>query len=137
MTENPQETQPIVSALDLYNTPRAPGDINLVELIADHISSLSSGNVDMVNSFKTNNIIATVYDGNQVIQRTTINRYLTTRLLIYRSMTGAVINHIYPYIANQGLLEDWVTLLRNIVLPFFIANNIFLETLETTNNKDA
>ena len=119
-----EKPKPITSGMELYNAPRAPGDLNLVTLIADHIATK---NKDYSKRFLNNPDIKSIYDKNQVVQRIIINRLFITELLVYRSVSGNIINNVLPFIANDGYIEDWVTLMKEIILPYFITNNIFLE----------
>ena len=121
-----KEQAPVVNGMDLYNTPRQPGDLNLVDLIAGHIDTIDTSK-KVSKLFLNNNDIKSIYGKNQVVQRLIINRIFITELLVYRSTSGKVINNVLPFIANDGYIEDWVTLMKEIVLPFFITNNIFLD----------
>jgi len=124
VTKKKEKPIPIVNVMDLYNEPRASGDINLVKLIADHIATT---NKDHSKKFLNNPDIKSIYNKNQVVQRIIINRLFITELLVYRSVSGNIINNVLPFIANDGYIEDWVTLMKEIVLPYFITNNIFLD----------
>lgn len=118
-----------LNPMDLYNKPRSPGDLDLVALIRDHIYSLDKDSKHGL-AFFNNADIQLVKNKNQVVQRFIINRVLINKLLVYKSLRQeVVINDVLPYIANDGYLEDWVTLLKEIVLPFFIKNDVFIETM--------
>ena len=121
-----KEPTPVVNGMDLYNMPRQPGDLNLVDLIASHIDTIDTSK-KVSKLFLNNNDIKSIHDKNQVVQRLIINRIFITELLVYRSTSGKVINNVLPFIANDGYIEDWITLMKEIVLPFFITNNIFLD----------
>ena len=121
-----EEHPPVVNSMDLYNIPRQPGDLNLVDLLVSHMDTIDTSK-KISKLFLNNSDIKSIYNKNQVVQRLIINRIFITELLVYRSTSGKVINNVLPFIANDGYIEDWVTLMKEIVLPFFITNNIFLD----------
>jgi len=110
------------SKMDMFYTKLGVNELNLVGLIGEHFKA--SVDITTSNLFIGNSDIASVFTLNQIAQRVTINRYLTRVLLIYRSLTGININNILPYMANDGLTEDWVTVMKEFVVPYFKEQNV-------------
>jgi len=115
-----------INPMDLFNRPREVGDLDLVTLVRINIDSIA-GNEEHGKAFLNIPDIKFCMKANPVAQRMIINRVLVNKLLIFRSENEKSINGVLPFIANDGYLEDWVTLLKEIVLPFCIENSVFIE----------
>jgi len=104
-------------SVNTYYQPLKPGELNLVELVAIHIKE--GAGIDASNIFISDSNIASVFKLNQVSQRVVINRYLSNRMLIFRALSNVNINNVLPFLANDGLTEDWITVISEFVVPFF------------------
>ena len=100
----------------LFYQPLKPGELNLVDLVAAHIKE--GVNIETSNIFISDNNIAGVFKLNQISQRVVINRYLINRLLIFRALANVNVNNVLPFLANDGLTEDWITVISEFVVPF-------------------
>ena len=116
-----------INPMDLYNRPRQPGDLDLITIIRVNIDALANGNDEHGKAFLRIPDIKYHIKANPVAQRLVINRVLVNKLLVWRSENDKTINNVLPFIANDGYLEDWVTLLKEIVLPFCVENSVFIE----------
>jgi len=108
------------TAFNMFNMPPQPNDPNLVEIIKLHLEALEAN--DEAKVFLSLPEIESIKKLNPVSQRVIINRVLTTALLKLRTLEETVVIHMVPLLANDGLLEDWITLMKEFVIPF-IANN--------------
>jgi len=113
MNETSKNNNP---AMEIYNRPLGPTDVNYVDLIASYIGGKNNHSDAMI--FKNSIDIQNVTKLNQMVQRVVINRYLTNKLLIFRTRSNVNINGILPLLANDGLNEDWLTVVREFVIPF-------------------
>ena len=124
MNEKPKR----LSAIDIFNLPPKPGDHNLVDLIVLHLNALKA--TKEANVFMSNPSIANVYKLNPNSQRVIINKFLLNRLLIFRTISKESVTDIITLLANDGITEDWITLMKEFVLPFIAKNEVL-----TTINK--
>lgn len=108
--------------VNMFYTPLLEGEVDLVMLLALHIKE----NIDQFNSdvFKNHPMISSIIGLNQASQRITINRFLMTRLLMFRSLFGVNINNILPFTANDGLTEDWITVMKEFMIPFLTEHKV-------------
>jgi len=117
------------TAFSMFNMPPQPNDPNLVELIKLHLEAAEAP--DEAQAFLSIPEIQNVMNLNPVSQRVIINRVLTTVLLKLRAMEETVVIHMVPLLANDGLLEDWITLMKEFVIPFLVSNKVLTKV---TNN---
>ena len=124
MNEKPKR----LSAIDIFNLPPKQGDYNLVDLVVLHLNALEA--TKEANVFMANPSIANVYKLNPNSQRVIINKFLLNRLLIFRTISKESVTDIITLLANDGITEDWITLMKEFVLPFIAKNEVL-----TTINK--
>ena len=117
-----------LSAVEIFNLPPKPGEHNLVELVVLHLNALEG--TKEANVFMANPSIANVYKLNPNSQRVIINKFLLNRLLIFRTISKEPVTDIITLLANDGITEDWITLMKEFVLPFIAKNEVL-----TTINK--
>lgn len=121
--------------VEMYYQPLNPTDINLAELVAEHIKT--GANEVESELFLNSKDIQSVYKLNQVSQRVVINRYLSNQLLIFRSLVAVNINNVLPFLANDGLTEDWITVISTFVVPFIKQHKVLevVHNFENSNTK--
>ena len=115
-----------LSAIEVFNMPPKPGDHNLVELVVLHLNALKG--TKEANVFISDPSISNVYKLNPNSQRVIINKYFLNRLLIFRTISKEPVVGIITLLGNDGITEDWITLMKEFVLPF-IAENKVLTTI--------
>jgi hypothetical protein len=111
-----------INPMDIYNRPRQLDDINLVSILGINISAL--GGDDVLPSFNNEMVGLGIVNANPVVQRILLNRYLTNKLLIFRSVKGVNVTEVLPFMVSDGYVEDWLSLMKEIVLPFIITNGV-------------
>ena len=112
-----------INPMDIYNVPRKLDDIDLVGILTENIIALG-GTPAVVANFHAGVVSAQIIGANPVVQRILLNRYLTNKLLVHRSVVGTNVTEILPFMASDGYVEDWLTLMKEIVLPFVVANAV-------------
>ena len=120
----PDTTAMTINPMDIYNIPRKHGDIDLISILAENITAL--GGVLMLPNFHIEMQTQGIAGVNPVVQRILLNRYLTHKLLVYRSVSGVNVTEILPFMASDGYVEDWLSLMKEIVLPFVVANSVLV-----------
>jgi len=112
-----------INPMDIYNTPRKPDDIDLVAILTQHISALGGGT--MIPKFHAEANALGIIGANPVVQRILLNRYLTNKLLVFRSVNpNAIVYDMLPLMAPDGYIEDWLTLQKESVMPYVVANAV-------------
>ena len=110
------------AALSIFNRPIAPGEVNLIEVIASYIDHY--GYEIGLHVYVNDSGIKSVALSTPPVQRIMINRYFVYQFMIYRSLTGNNVSNVLPFLANDGDTEDWLTIMREVVIPFVKENNI-------------
>ena len=111
-----------VNAVDIFNIPPQPGEINLVDFVISHLNAneaTSESNVFMVDA-----MIKSIYKLNANSQRVIINKYLLKSLLHFRTIVKKEVIDVISFLANDGLMEDWITLMKEFVIPFIATNKV-------------
>lgn len=117
--------------LAAFFKPLAIGEISLVKLIASYFEH--SEDIQSCDLFLANPEIAMVTNINNHTQRVIINKFIVASLLRYRAITGIAVWNVLPFAANDGLIEDWTTVMRDIIVPYFKINKV-LTTIEDYYN---
>ena len=81
-----------------------------------------------VNHFINDPYVKDSANKNPVVQRIELNRYFMTALLRYRAKEYKIVYGILPYLIVDGYVEDWITIMRTIIIPFIINNNVLSKT---------
>lgn len=111
------------SAMEVFNTLRIEGEIDLVALAARDLEAYYCKEAAAL--FLANVDINTVKPLNPLSQRVIINRWLNNCLLSYRSrVENPTVNEILLYVINDGTHDNWLELLQLVVFPFFKLNNV-------------
>jgi len=110
------------NAMAMFYKEPEEGELNLVTLVAEHLNSYEESIEGDV--FKQSSDIIHASKLNMLAQRVVINRYLFNKLLIYRSMTDIEVVNTVQFLANDGLTEDWITLMKEFVIPFVVHNKV-------------
>jgi len=116
----------MINAMEMYSMPIEPDEVNLVDLIAEHIKQAMGDESSLI--FLNDEEIAAVHQINPVVQRITINKYINSILLIFTSITNINVNDILQFTSNDGLNEDWITLIKEFIMPFFTEHNVIQTT---------
>ena len=108
--------------MEAFYTPLKPGETNLVTLIASYFEYYKDEVGEVL--FLNDPAVIGVLQLNNNVQRVIINKYLNTSLLTYRAISGREVWNIIPYAANDGYIEDWVTVMKDILIPYFAQNKV-------------
>ena len=114
-----------VNAMDMFNTKRVDGEVNLVDLIGrDFITAYNAtASAAFMNSLE----IIQVTPLNPLSQRIIINRWFINKLLIYRAFNNDVeVGEVMSYVINDGTIDDWHDLLFTVVIPFFKIKDVLV-----------
>lgn len=113
------------------------GERNLVMEVAD----LLANNIDKETSdlFLNNKIIKNIIDLNQVVQRVNINRFFRLFALSYREVSNDPkidVSGVNMYIIDDGEVEDWMSLVVDLIIPFFKSEDVIrkVDTYITNNS---
>jgi len=96
--------------------------INLVSIVYDHIVVLYSK--EAANKFAADKMIKDIAAAEEPMQRMIINRYIVRILLVYRSLKNVDVSGIITMATAEGVTEDWLTILRMVVIPFLSKQDV-------------
>jgi len=111
-----------MNARELFMVKRGINDIDLL-LEVTKIMVRKCGKLG-ASYFRTNPEILIIEELNPASQRIIINRVLNQALLLFRAHNNINISEVMIYLINDGLNDEWLSLMEDVVLPFFAEHNI-------------
>lgn len=105
-----------------FTEVRKPLELDLVDIVGRFLNDFVSE--EAKNNFLSDININTVKLATAGVQRVSINRYFTTKFLVFKARTGVPVMDMLLYLINDGDTEDWVELFRTFVLPFIKQHNV-------------
>jgi len=124
MEKKKEEKQ--LSAVELFYRKRKKDEPDLHSLASMYIKSIVGERA--LSIFNADPMIISIGDLNPNSQRININRWLIHTLLVFRAKNDNVdINSVLGLVTNESSIEDWATILKDLILPFFKENKVLGE----------
>lgn len=101
-----------------YHQVRDPGDIDLIATVRDILVQSGLGN--NLSAYDCNRFIQEGLNKPSKVQRYLLNRFWNHQLMVSQSIS---IEERYCLIPD-GNHDQWLTLFRDKIVPFLIANNL-------------
>lgn len=105
---------PFEAGIELFNTPRIDGEIDLVPEIRKMFTNEGVEEEVLTQCYDGNRHIKGAVGKNSVAQRTQINRYLELALINSEEPTMRLRSELLP----NGSVANWMKLVESKVVPF-------------------
>jgi hypothetical protein len=120
----PEQTKPLLDpkAVARIRAPKEEDHINLVEQIGLLLRFAISPSAE--KAFLETPMVKDVYNNNNAYQRVILNRYFATTMYRFRANNPVNITGAIPLLFNDGFTEDWLSIMKDYVIPFIKNNKI-------------
>lgn len=102
--------------------PKTLEHINLVEQVGLLLRFTISPETEV--TFLSDPMVKDVYNANDAYQRVILNRYFATMFYRFRANNPVNVTGVIPLLINDGFSEDWLSLMKDYVIPFIKNNKV-------------